>query len=55
MKTIRIERDDLNHFCRNGFVGDFQLMPVTVEVHLRTLRHLIEYMQNRKANDDETL
>jgi len=50
MKTIQIVRDDLYHFCRNGFVGNFQLMPVTVEEHLRTIRHLIEYMQNNNLN-----
>lgn len=50
MKTIQIVRDDLYHFCKNGFVGDFQLMPVTVEVHLRTIRHLIEYMQKNNLN-----
>jgi len=45
MKKKQIKTDELYHLLKVGLQG-FQLTSVTVEQHTRSIRHLIEYMED---------
>ena len=45
MKKKQIKADELYHLFKVGLQG-FQLTSVTVEQHTRSIRHLIEYMED---------
>ncbi len=45
MKKKQIKADELYHLFKVG-LQEFQLTPVTIEQHTRSIRHLIEYMED---------
>lgn len=45
MKKKQIKADELYHLFKVA-LQEFQLSPITVEQHTRSIRHLIEYMED---------